>query len=120
MHKKSILLSLLSTMTIVAGIGYFASYSGTCERNDLLLQNVEALSNDESNNPRYPQSAGKAEFCKLYIYMKGGIIVSTTNYPNTAYELSGEYTKEIREGLKDRCPDKGGGCNPYSCQEIPY
>lgn len=89
------------------------------ETNPLFLQNIEALTN-ENTDYRYPHSAGKAQFCKLYVYIKGGIVVSVGTNENPQYEGKAEYEKCIKEGLKDRCPDKGDGCNPYSCQEVSY
>lgn len=106
----------------IAGVASYAVTKSTNHSgfNNIIMQNVEALTNFENNDPRYPKKEGKAQFCKLYIYMKAGVVVSTSEEPNASLEVSGDFTKEVREGLKDRCPDKGEGCNPYSCQEIPY
>ena len=90
--------------------------------NTLLMENMEVLAGGESGGSyRYPEKSGDAEFCKLYVYKKGGVEVSRGTEPNDRFEVGVEYTKEVREGLKDRCPiENGSGCNPYSCQEVPY
>lgn len=90
--------------------------------NTLLMENMEVLAGGESGGSyRYPEKSGDAEFCKLYVYKKGGVEVSRGTEPNDRFEVGVEYTKEVKEGLKDRCPvENGSGCNPYSCQEVPY
>ena len=93
--------------------------------NTLLMENMEVLAGGESGESggsyRYPEKSGDAEFCKLYVYKKGGVEVSRGTEPNDRFEVGVEYTKEVKEGLKDRCPiENGSGCNPYSCQEVPY
>lgn len=89
--------------------------------NYLLLDNIEALATIEGEGgDRYPDLAGKPEFCTMYIYKKAGITVAKGENVNPSYEGNAEYTKEKKEGLKDKCPREGNGCNPYSCQEVPY
>lgn len=91
------------------------------DESDLLLENIEALARNESGGGhRYPDLAGKPEDCTLYIYKKGGITVAKGDSENPSYEGKAEYTKEKKEGLKDKCPREGNGCDPYSCQEVPY
>ena len=41
------------------------------------MANVEALTSEEDVNYRYPERSGKALFCKLYVYMSGGVVVSS-------------------------------------------
>lgn len=122
--NKKIGLALIGLACVGAGVygglhTYNAAYQ--IDESDLLLENIEALAQNESGgNYRYPKKAGDAKFCKLYVYKKAGIVVSISEEENKDYDASAEYTKEIKEGLKDRCPDDGDGCNPYSCQEVPY
>ena len=107
---------------LISFAGYY-KYQTINEGNELyavINHNVEALSYDESDTSRYPKREGKAQFCTLYIYKKGGVTISVSKDPNPVFEANGEYTKEVKRGLEDRCPDKGAGCNPYSCQEVPY
>lgn len=123
-RKKKFVLSVLSAAVLVSA-GYVGYREVTNdESSDLLLANVEALAgtenNNNNNNYRYPEKAGDAQFCTLYIYLRGGIVVSSGENTDSNYEGKAEYTREKREGLKDRCPDKGSGCDPYSCQEVPY
>lgn len=129
---KTVKCGIAAAVVVAAGVAAFQSYGsyGT-QDNSLLMQNVEALAQGPDGGDgdggdgsgggyRYPDKSGDAKFCTLYIYMKGSAKVSVTDSPNPQLEASGEYTKTTREGLKDRCPDKGHGCNPYGCQEVAY
>lgn len=108
-------------MVTLLGLGLVCYNKQTNHRvNKLVGLNVEALTQDESSSFRYPEKSGSAVFCTLYVYKKGGIVVGKSSSEIPEYEASAEYTKISSEGLKDRCPDKGKGCNPYSCQEVPY
>lgn len=122
--NKKIGLVLIGLACVGAGIyGGLHTYNALdqTDESDLLLENIEALAQNESGgNYRYPKKAGEAEFCTLYVYKKAGIVVSTSEEENKEFDASAEYTKEKKEGLKDKCPDDGDGCNPYSCQEVPY
>ena len=103
-------------------MGYYG-YKSLNEENSLytaIKHNVEALSDEETTQPRYPKKDGKAQFCTLYVYKKAGVTISVGTQPNPSFEGGGEYTKETKRGLEDCCPDKGTGCNPFSCQEVPY
>jgi hypothetical protein len=87
--------------------------------------NVEALSED-SGDPqityRYPNREGKAVFCTLYIAinMETQARVVLGEEASEA-EVEAGWVKTSVKGLKDRCPTPSNlGCNPYSCQEIPY
>ena len=54
-------------------------------------------------------------------FMKTNIEVIKRTTEDPGLEASGEYSKSTIRGLEDRCPIKNGsGCNPYSCQEVPY
>jgi len=115
------LIGLVCVCVCVYGGLYTYNAWNQTDESDLLLVNIEALAQNESGgNYRYPNKEGEAQFCKLYIYKKAGIVVSVSDEENKEYDASAEYTKEIKEGLKDRCPNKGEGCNPFSCQEVPY
>lgn len=122
--NKKIGLVLIGLVCVGAGVygglhTYNAAYQ--IDESDLLLENIEALARNESgDNYRYPHLSGKPKFCTLYVYKKGGVVISTSEEANKEFDASAEYTKEKKEGLKDRCPDSGNGCNPYSCQEVPY
>ena len=119
-NKLFFLLPCIAAVAITAFVGTKTLKSNADESNELLMANVEALTSGEENNYRYPENKGQARFCTLYVYIKGGVVISTSSEPNTQYETSGEYTRITKEGLKDKCPLKGKGCNPYSCQEVPY
>ena len=129
---KSVKCGIAAAVVVVASVAAFQSYGsyGT-QDNSLLMQNVEALAQGPDGGDgdagdgngggfRYPDKSGKAKFCTLYVYMKGSVKASVSTDPNPQLEASGEYTRTKTEGLKDRCPDKGNGCNPFSCQEVPY
>ena len=129
---KSVKCGIAAAVVVAAGVAAFQSYGsyGT-QDNSLLMQNVEALAQGPDGGDgdagdgngggfRYPDKKGNAKFCTLYVYMKGDVKASVTDSPNPQLEASGEYTRTTTEGLKDRCPDDGSGCNPYSCQEVAY
>lgn len=131
MNKKLFKSTLMVALVAVAGYGSYKAYEGYARnkrQSMLLTENVEALSQNtasgenQGNSFKYPEKEGDAKFCKLYIYKKGDAVVYTGEEPNSQYEakVGIEYEKKVIEGLKDRCPDRGEGCNPYSCQEIPY
>lgn len=88
---------------------------------DMFVFESDALAQNENSEYRYPHNYGKAEFCTLHIYtnLSTGMIVSSEEENST---LEGEvtWTKTTKQGLRDKCPNKGDGCNPYSCQEVPY
>lgn len=82
-----------------------------------------ALANDSegSGDYRYPNNYGKAEFCTLYVYVNirtGAKVESEDLKPSLTAELGWEKTTD--SGLRDKCPKSGKGCNPYSCQKVPY
>lgn len=93
------------------------------EAEKFMKTNIEALTRDETgggDNSRYPNRDGDAKFCILYVYSKGSVVIKRTT-EDPGLEASGEYSKSTIRGLEDRCPIKNGsGCNPYSCQEVPY
>ncbi len=93
------------------------------EAERFMKTNIEALTRDEPGGGgdfRYPKKDGDAKFCTLYVYTKGSVVIKRTT-EDPGLEASGEYTKSTIRGLEDRCPIKdGNGCNPYSCQEVPY
>lgn len=109
--------AILST-TIVQSKGNH--FSASVEKNYEALSAKIEEDGGGGSNYRYPEAKGKAQFCKLYVYIKGGVVVSKGTEENPLYEGNAQYEKSIKEGLKDRCPDDGKGCNPYSCQEVPY
>ena len=91
------------------------------EAEKFMKTNIEALTSVETgvgDNSRYPNR--DAKFCTLYVYSKGSVVIKRTT-EDPGLEASGEYSKSTIRGLEDRCPIKNGsGCNPYSCQEVPY
>ena len=83
--------------------------------------NGESLTPGESTSYRYPHLAGKAKSCKLYVYMKGGVVIGTSTSDDNSFEGEVGYEKIQISGLEDSCPiNKAKGCNPYSCQQVPY
>ncbi len=87
-----------------------------------LNSDLSALTQNEGQGQyRYPKNYGKAEYCNLYVYVNietGATIES--DGANAELDAHVGWTKIIKQGLKDKCPNKGDGCNPYSCQEVPY
>lgn len=87
--------------------------------------NVEALS-EGSGDPqityRYPNREGKAVFCDLYIAINMETQARVVLGEDASeVEVGAGWVKTTVEGLKDRCPKLSKlGCNPYSCQEVPY
>ena len=121
MKKAFFLLPCIAAVAIATFVGAKTFKSNAIESDDLLMANVEALaSGDAGGSFRYPDKSGSAQFCKLYVYMKAGVVVSKGTEENPQYEGRAEYEKRTTEGLKDRCPNRGGGCNPFSCQEVAY
>ena len=120
MRKKHLLMMpCMAAIAIAAVVG--TKSLQTNASNSLLMANVEALSNGEPGHTyRYPENKGKAQFCTLYVYMKAGVKVAASETEISQYEGSAEYTKSKVEGLKDKCPLSGKGCDPYSCQEVAY
>lgn len=119
MAKKLFVPLAVAAVVAMGYVGYGA-YGSQSEEDALLVDNVEALASNENEKYRYPDKSGDAKFCTLYVYMKAGVVVASGEDTNSNYEGKVEYTREKREGLKDRCPNKGSGCNPYSCQEVSY
>ena len=120
MRKTLFALPCMTAIALAGSVGMRSLQRNKNINETLLMANVEALTSEEDVNYRYPERSGKALFCKLYVYMSGGVVVSSGTEEKPQCEGKIEYEKIIREGLKYRCPDKGNGCNPYSCQEIPY
>ena len=118
--NKKILVPLAVAAVVAAGYVGYVTYGSQSEEEALLMDNVEALASGDDGKYRYPDKSGDAKFCTLYVYMKAGVVVASGEDTNSNYEGKAEFIREKREGLKDRCPDKGSGCNPYSCQEVSY
>ncbi len=128
--KKSIKCGIAAAVLVAAGFTAYQSYSSYgVQDNSLLMQNVEALAQSSDGGDgdangggfRYPDKSGKAKFCDLYVYIDAsGKVVYSSTEENKQLEFGGKYEKKRTEGLKDRCPDKGSGCNPYSCQVVSY
>ena len=116
---KFLVASLLFCAMSYAGyMGYERVTMSEAER--FMQANVEALTSGESGSGfRYPDRSGRANYCTLYVYIKGSIKIEAVE-ERKDLEATGEYTKTVISGLKDRCPSKGNGCNPYSCQQVPY
>ena len=116
--KKIAMVAMLGIMSF--GVYSTYEYVVTTDAEHLMMENVEALTGPETGDDhRYPERSGNALFCTLYVYTKGSIVVKSEDV-QTGLEASGEYTKTTVSGLKDRCPNRGNGCDPYSCQEVPY
>ncbi len=125
MKQKKIKAFFAVAAIAAVGLGSYKAYGSYTAANmseeDLFLaENVSALSQSDVNSHRYPKRDGNPDFCTLYVYMSGSVVVSKGTDENPQYEGKAEYTKSKVRGLEDRCPDKGSGCDPYSCQEIPY
>lgn len=104
---------------IAAGVlGTYKTYVSYITDNkseaDLLMQeNVLAL----TESPYWiSDRAASPEFCTLYIYVNGQVkLTYETEQPSL--EASGTYTKTKTQGIRNKCPRKGSGCEPYSCHE---
>lgn len=88
--------------------------------------NVEALS-ESSGDPqityRYPRRNGRADDCIIYSYFNINTNLSMTLLApdDNQYSANLGWEKKEISALKDKCPIIfGQGCNPYTCQEIPY
>ena len=51
------------------------------------------------------------------LFIVSGFVVKSENVRKNL-EVSGEYSRITVSELKDRYPNNGNGCNPYSCQEV--
>ena len=131
MTTKSSLYTLLLGAAILGSGSYAYTNFHPSKRqtppSDTLLANIEALSDGESsesgnNNFRYPQKDGKAEKCTLFKYISlSGEGSFTSTDGGLEGKLEGKYIKTTITGLLDTCPiENGDGCNPFSCQEVPY
>ncbi|WP_455508624.1 hypothetical protein [Butyricimonas paravirosa] len=119
MKVKFIIAAMLFLAIAYAGYSVYESATLTGAEK-FMRANVEALTlNEPGGDQRYPDRRGKALFCSLYVYTKGSIVVKSEDVRKDL-EVSGEYSRTTVSGLKDRCPNNGNGCNPYSCQEVPY
>ena len=86
----------------------------------LLTENVLALS-DGPGSYRYPHLLGIPKRCTLEIVISlktGHKYENTEELKNQEGEVAFKYSKV--DGLRDNCPNQGGVCNPYSCQQVPY
>lgn len=116
----------MAVAILIVSAAAIVGYS-ICQNNaiiDLVAYNIEALTLNDTPNYRYPNKEGKAIFCTYYLYINidtnTTILESDTENSKLDAEVGITIKKEKKEGLKDRCPSKGNGCNPYSCQAISY
>ena len=121
--KKKIFMLCVALVVSAIAVVYCSIYKNHLTV-DLVCGNLYALTRGESQNFRYPDKSGKAVFCTYYLYIdmktNGKVSESETENSELDAEVGITLRKEKKEGLKDRCPKKGNGCNPYSCQEVPY
>ena len=128
---KSVKCGIAAAVVVAAGFAAFQSYgSYGSQDNSLLMQNVEALAQGPDGGDgdggdgsgggfRYPNKEGKAEFCKLYVYMKGNVEVYASDSPNPQLEASG-ISYKVLEGFYIKCIDHGNGCTPTDCVIVNY
>jgi len=113
---KALCIVLISTVAIV----YYNCYDDY-RFTQILESDIEVLSRAENDNYRYPNKQGNARFCNLFVYVNIETgMTFTTEDENTTLEGDLSWIKTDVQGLKDRCPNRGDGCNPYSCQQVPY
>lgn len=121
---KKVKILVASVLFCAMGYTGYTAYEkiAMSETEKFMQANIEALTLDEpggGGDSRYPNKDGDAKFCTLYVYSKGSVVIKRTT-EDPGLEASGEYSKSTIRGLEDRCPKKGNGCNPFSCQEVPY
>lgn len=117
------MLPCIAAVAIATFVGTKAIKSDADESDNLLMANVEALSSpsDAGTNYHYSEAKGKAKFCTLYVYIEAsGSVAASSETPISSYEGNVKYKREKRDGLKDKCPEKGKGCNPFSCTSVTY
>jgi hypothetical protein len=86
--------------------------------NPLMEENIEALA---EGCFRCPKKDPDPQFCTLHCYINaktGGSWKGEQENKSLTVEAGWSYEK--KGGLKDRCPKRGEGCNPFSCQEVAY
>lgn len=120
MKKFSLRVAMLLILSISSVVGYEV-YKDS-QLTSLLSFETEALGNNgEGDGYRYPEASGKAQECTMYVYVDLNTHASITlDSESPEFDASAQYTKYIKEGLKDKCPRRGNGCNPYTCSLIPY
>ena len=116
----------MSAAVAVAGAGCWKAYDAYMNGNEseldlLAAENVQALSESNGTEYRYPKREGRPQRCTLSVYIS---LKSHIGYRDTmslkAAEGNVEYNYTKTDGQLDKCPDKGDGCNNYTCQHIPY
>ena len=122
MKNRNFIIAVFS-IAIIAITVVCSSISQDAKRIKVFAKSdLEALAQEEvPGGYRYPNKEGKAVFCYLYIYtnIKTGAKLNFED-KQSDFDSSAEWKLETKQGLKDKCPNKGNGCNPYSCQEVPY
>ena len=129
----------LSAFTVLCFAAYTLTLSFT--NSGLLTSQFEVLANGETGDEgetggdggetgdgsetgggfRYPDKSGNCKTCTFnkYTNIKTKVtITSESSIPEL--DMSAEWIKSSQPGLYDTCPKKGKGCNPYSCQFVPY
>lgn len=125
MKKNFIKATLIATAITVVGLGSYKAYgsykAANMPTNDLLAENILALS-DDANNTRYPHLQGKPNKCKLSIVISANAGVSYKNVSDLkSAEGNVNFSYSQVKGMEDSCPvTSPTGCNPYTCQQIPY
>lgn len=112
---------LVGFITLIVLSFVFVSVSSDKRILQILEQNTEAMSQMENNVYVYPHLEGKPVFCRMYVYVNvdTGVQVSLEE-EDASLEGNVKWEKRVESGLKDKCPNRGNGCNPYSCQSVPY
>ena len=126
--KKSIKTAMFAFAVVAAGFGGLKAYNAYSDNEStLMIANIEALSQDNggdganSGNFNCPKKDPKPKFCTQERCFS---LASDVHYADStdlfAAEGHVEFTYKKVDGLKDRCPNRGSGCNPYSCQFVAY
>lgn len=126
--KKSIKTAMFAVAVVAAGFGGLKAYNAYSDNEStLMIANIEALSQNNggdganSGNFNCPNKSPKPKFCTLERCFS---LSSGVHYADSSELFKAEgnvaFTYRNVDGLKDRCPEDGTGCNPYSCQFVPY
>jgi hypothetical protein len=123
MKKRLILLSIAAlALLTITGINVHLNKIGASKYSDVTLKNIEALSDEGSNNQGYGNTfyykhlIGKPDPCTLYKYRRadGSVYITSSSAGG-----SGEVLTETIEGMRGLCPKPGDGCTAISCRQTP-
>lgn len=118
--NKKITLSCIAAMTIATLIGKKHIWTETNEANDLLMQNVEALSDGDDRETKYIRTDGLCEY-KITGEAKGEVKIYVAGIPVAKIKLGADGTATYSfEGKTDCAADGKQMCTPRYCPQISF